>query len=189
MFSFVKERKALAALAAVSPGVEALILTTGPAERAAALAVANAMLLAGASQWGRAFSHAPMKLDRETACDALSVLADRHAKLEMAASELSGRPPADPQISACRWEVAATQAVMVTAGASLGREHAVSARKAWTALALGRRHADEGVKALLLHAKAYSAPPVPEVGGKKADRAYLISLASSLPPMFRSKAA
>lgn len=189
MFSFVKERKALAALAAISPGVESLILATTPAERAAALAVANAMLLAGAAQWGRHFSHSPMKLGKETACDAVAVLADRHSKLEMAAADLAGRPPSDPQISACRWELAATQAVMVTAGACLAREHASAARKAWAALGAGRRHADEGVRALLLHAKAYSAPPVPEVHGRKPDRAYLTSLASNLPPMFRSRTA
>lgn len=188
MFSFVKERKALAALAAISPGAEAAILATTPPERAAALAVANAMLLAGATQWGRAFSHAPMRLGRETACDAVCVLADRHATLEIAAGDLSGRPPSDPQISACRWEIAATQAVIVTAGASLGREHAAAAKKVWAALGMARRHADEGVKALLQHARAYSAPPIPETTGRKADKAYLTALASSMPPMFRPKA-
>lgn len=189
MFSFVKERKAEAALAAISPGVLSLISSASPLERAAALAVANAMLIAGTAQWGREFAHAPMKLEKETACDALSVLADHHAKLEISAAALSGRPASDPQISACKWELVATQVVMVTAGASMGREYADIAREAWRALGVARRHSEEAVKALLHYGKAYSLDPVPLPKGKKADRAHLTTLASSLPPMFRTRKA
>lgn len=187
MFSFVKERKAEAALAAISPGVLALIGSATPTERAAALAVANAMLLSGAAQWGRAFSHEPMKISREAACDALCVLADHHLKLEGAAGSVVGRPPSDPQVSACKWELVATQVVMVTTGASFGRQYADVARKAWQALSAARRNAPEAVRALMEYARAYSIDPVPPVNGKNADRDYLSALASSLPPMFRRR--
>lgn len=186
MFSFVKERKAVAALEAIAPGAVATVTSATPVERAAALAVANAMLIAGMSQWGREFAHAPMKLPREAAVDALCVLADHHAKLEQSAEDLSGRPAADPQISACRWELAATQVVMVTTGAGLGRQYASAARECWKVLGASRRHADGAVKAMLRYAKAYSVDPVPAAGGRRPDRARLLSLASALPPMFRS---
>jgi len=187
MFSFVKERKAEAALEAIAPGVVATVSSTTPVERAAALAVANAMLIAGTAQWGREFAHAPMKLPREAAVDALCVLADRHAKLEESIAALSGRPVADPQISACRWEVAATQVVIVTAGASLGKQYAEAARECWKILGAARRHADEATKAMLRYAKAYSVDPVPAIRGRKPDREHLFSLASALPPMFRTR--
>ena len=188
MFSFVKERKAEAALSAIAGGIESLVASASPIERAAAVAVANAMLIAGSKQWGREFSHAPMKLPRETAIDALSVLADHHAKLEISAAALAGRAPADPQISCCKWEIVATQVVMVTAGASLGRDYAQAARSAWASLSAARRHAEDAVKAMLYHSKAYGIPPIPPCG-RKPDRAGIMALATSLPPMFRKKKA
>lgn len=188
MFSFVKERKAEAALSAIVGGLEGVVSSASPVERAAAVAVANAMLIAGSKQWGREFSHAPMKLSREIASDAVSVLADHHAKLEMAASALSGRAASDPQISCCRWEIVATQVVMITAGASFGKLYADAARSAWRTLSSARIHADEAVAAMLYHSKAYSTPPVPACG-RKTDRDGLLALASTLPPMFRKKKA
>lgn len=189
MFSYVKERKAETALKAIAPTAVATVSSATPVERAAALAVANAMLIAGEAQWGREFAYAPMKLPREAAIDALCVLADHHAKLEQAISVLPGRPAADPQTAACRWEIAATQAVMVTAGASLGSQYASAARECWKILGASRRHADEAVNMMLRYAKAYSVDPVPAIRGRRPDREHLASLASVLPPMFRHRKA
>lgn len=182
MFTFVKERKAVAALESLSPGIQEFAAGCTPVERAAALAAANAMLITGAKAWGRAYSHEPMRLGNEAAWDAVCVLADRHAGLEAAASDLVGRPASDLQASAWKWDTLATQVVMVTVGCSLDRRYAAAARDGWKTLWSARRAAREAARRMDEHSRAYSVAPVP---GRRTDLAYLETLASTLPPMFR----
>lgn len=187
MFEFIKERKAAAALDLVVERLPGTLASCSGMERCAARAVANAMLLAGVGDYGRDFAHAPMKLDPIKAFDAVSNLADRHRQKCDAGDSLSGRPAHDPVFSAYKWEMLAIETVMVTIGCSIHGDARSSARTTWESLKKVGMHADDAVRALQIYAKAYSIDPVPMVSGRKIDKAYLVSLASHLPPMFRPK--
>jgi len=182
-----RQKDAIEILDGILPSILPQISAVPAGERAAALAVANAMLLAGAEKWGRNLSHSPMKLSPAAASEAVTSLAAHHRSIENAISEAGIRPADDPYPAACRWELIATKLVMVTAGARMGRSYAEAAGAAWRKISSARRAAEDGVRLLQEYAQAYSVSPVPLFGNRKPDRQLLLSLASSLPPMFRSK--
>lgn len=161
--------------------------TSNMSERSAALAVANAMILAGAETWGRNFSHQPMKITQQVAIEAIKHLSDHHKSIEASASDLRGRPPGDLFVSACRWELIATKLVIITAGASLRRSYASAASRGWKDISHSRQHASDGVRLLESYAREYGVTPIPTFKGKEVNRALLMSLATVLPPMFRAK--
>lgn len=187
MFDFIKERKASAALDAVSSRIPETLKTLSGVERCAGMAVANAYLLAGVQDYGKEFALAPMKIRRDFALDAVSHLTDKHRQKTGAAERLRGRPERDPVFSAWKWETFAIELVMVTAGCSISESARNAARKTWEELKACIVFADEAVEALRLYAKAYSIEPVPPVSGRKTDEKWLKSLAANRPPMFLSK--
>ncbi|NTF17387.1 hypothetical protein G6L37_03040 [Agrobacterium rubi] len=187
MFDFIKERRAVAALDAVAQRLPRTLSTCTGVERCAAKGLANAYLLAGAADYGNDFSHAPMKLRPETVYDAVANLSDQHRRKLDAADSLSGRPAVDPGFSAWKWEMLAIELVIVTAGCSIHGDARTAAGETWNALKKVGLHVDEAVKAMQNYARIYAINPVPAVGSKKIDRAWLVSLTSHMPPMYRRK--
>lgn len=188
MFDFIKERKAAAALDAVSTRIPKTLKSLTGVERCAGMAVANAHLLAGVQDYGQSFALAPMKIERAFVLDAVSHLTDKHRQKTAAAEQLRGRSERDPVFSAWKWETFAIELVMVTVGCSINENARAAARETWEALRHCLVHADEAVAALRLYAKAYSIEPVPPVAGRQSDDKWLKSLAANRPPMFLSKA-
>lgn len=187
MFEFIKERKATAALDAVSLRLPRTLASCSGVERCAAKGVANAYLLAGAADYGSEFAHAPMKLRPETVYDAVCGLADQHRQKLDASDALSGRPAIDPVFSAWKWEMLALELVIVTVGCSIHGDARICAGKTWDALKKVGMHVDEAVGAMQNYGRIYSIDPVPSVGRRKIDRAWLVSLTSHMPPMYRRK--
>lgn len=187
MFEYIKERKALAALAAVSQRLPRTLDSCSGVERCAAKGVANAYLLAGAADYGTDFSHAPMKLKPEVVYDAVVNLFDQHRQKADSADELSGRPAIDPVFAAWKWEMLALELVIVTAGCSIHGDARQSAGTTWNALKKVGLHVEAAVHAMQSYSKIYSIDPVPAVGSRKIDRAWLVSLTSHMPPMYRKK--
>lgn len=187
MFEFIKERRALAALDAVSQRLPKTLSSCSGVERCAAKGVANAFLLAGASDYGKDFAHAPMRLRPETVYDAVANLSDQHRQKLDAADALSGRPAVDPVFAAWKWEMLALELVIVTVGCSIHGDARQAAGTTWNALKKVGLHVDEAVRAMQNYARIYSIDPVPAVGSRKIDRAWLVSLTSHMPPMYRKK--
>lgn len=187
MFSFVNERKAVNALAALVSTTPASVTSATPVERAAALILSNVLLVVGSRTWGREVLHAPNRLPRQVAVDAVCVMADEHARLETAAAALDGRSINDPAVRALRWEVMANEVVTITIGVSLVEKGQASVRECWKALWGSNRSRDEALKVMAQYAKAYSIEPTPRIGGKRPSEDYLRKLGSALPPMFRPK--
>lgn len=185
MFQFIKERKALAALDAIALRLPKTLQSCSGIERCAAKGVANAYLLAGVEDYGRNFAHDPMRLKAETVYDAVANLSDKHRQKIDASSVLSGRPAADPSFSAWKWEVLALELVIVTAGCSIHGDARVAAGTTWNSLKKVGLHVDDAVSAMQRYAKTYAIDPIPAVGGRRIDRAWLVSLASHMPPMYR----
>lgn len=187
MLSFVKERKAVSAVSDLISSVPAQIKAATTVERAAALILANVLLLVGSKAWGRGVLLAPTKMDREIIVDAVCIMVDEHARLEASASSLNGRPVSDPALSAFRWEVVANEVVTLTLGMGLDPNARSVVYASWKSLWSARRFSDEAVKAMAYYAKSYSVEPTPKIDGKRPDVVMLRRLGQTLPPMFRPK--
>lgn len=188
MFNFIHERKALESLERVSDGAAERIATNTPVRRAAALAVANATLIVSAKKWGKNVSHAPMKLTPEISAEAVSAFSDRLDRLSLNAESLQGRPAGDPAVDSFKWDLMATEVLILTLGASLSSEAAKEAGKCWKSLWAARRRAEDAARLMMHFSKSYSTTPIPLASpSEKVSLERLISLASVLPPMYRPK--
>lgn len=185
-FAFVKERKAEALLLNASANIMEFIKHLSPTERAAALAWTNAALLAGRAEYGREIAHAPMKLPKEKAIKAIMDFGAYRRQIEDAAEKVTNRPAHDPAISAYKWELLGSQTVMVTAGASLRKDARLAARSVWKVLGQAIPYAREAVKLMTIYGTTYDVEVITPVPNKNSDKAFLMGLASSLPPMFRA---
>lgn len=172
------------ALAVIAPELINFIRSVSAIERCSALAVSNALLLKSASHWGREITHQPMKIKPEKITAVLDALHDQYVRLEAAFDNTDGSNMHDIYVMACKWEMVATQVVMVTVGASLSREYANVANQAWKHLAKSRHVAQLAVNSLLEYGKFYKDSPVPLLPGKQPTKHYLFALATNLPPMF-----
>lgn len=190
MFDFIQERKAVESLEAVAAGVVDRLAAATPVRRAAALAVANATLIASAPKWGKEVTHAPMKMSPKVAAEAVSAFANSREKLIHNSEELNGRPATDPAVDAFQWDLMAHEVLIVTLGASLNPAAASAAGKCWKRLYASRRHAENAARLMMHFSKSYSTSPIPMASKKeKLTEKKLISLASVLPPMYRPKKA
>jgi hypothetical protein len=185
MFEFIKERKAHSALDLVAERLPRTLSAASGLERCAAKGVANAYLLAGVADWGQNFSHAPMRLAPKRVYDAVANLYDQHRQKLDSADSLNGRPAIDPVFAAWKWEMLALELVIATAGCSIHPDARVAAGTTWDALKKVGIHVSSAVDAMEIYARTYAIDPVPRVGKRKTDRAWLVSLVSHMPPMYR----
>lgn len=185
-FAFVKERKAEALLSNAAENVMDFVQQLSPSERAAALAWANAALLAGIPEYGREFAHAPTKINPEKAVKAIMDFGAYRRQIEDAAESVNDRPAHDPAVAAYKWELLGSQTVMVTAGAALTKQARGAARDIWAVLGKATPYAKDAVRAMLIYGKTYDVEVIPPVPNKKGDKTFLLALASTLPPMFRA---
>lgn len=185
-FHFVKERKAEALLANAVGNISDFVKQLTPTERACALAWANASLLAAKAEYGREIAHAPMRMKPETAVKAVMDFGSYRRQIEDAVEGVDKRAAHDPAISAFKWELLGSQAVMVTAGAVLTKDARTAAKAIWQILGQSIPYAREAVRLMTIYGKTYDVEVIPPIPNKKGDKDFLLALASSLPPMFRA---
>ncbi len=190
MFSFVKQKKVLAALGETAPLVVPRLSTLAPVEKAQVLAVANAFMVAGGFVYGRNFSHSPMTLDLrdeekvEQRYDAVLEFASQLEQIGQVASKVDGLRVDDPKLAAFKRELSGCEVAMMTAGAVFHEGARRAAIDSWRSLSKSIPFAGDAVRLLLLYQKTHSLDPVVRINGKAPDAALLLSLASTLPPMF-----
>lgn len=190
MFSFVKQKKILAVLGETSPRVVPRLATLSPIEKAQVLAVANAFMVAGGYIYGRGFSHSPMALDLkdepkvDQRYDAVLEFSEQLELIHQAAPKLDGLSVDDPKLAAFKRELSGCEVALVTAGAVFHEGARRAAIDAWRTLSKSIPFASDAVKLLLVYEKTHSLEPVVRINGKAPDAALLLSLASTLPPMF-----
>lgn len=192
MFGFFKERRARAVVQSTLPSLPEGIQLLGRVDRAATLAIANAMLEAGADTWGPQVLRNPNLLPKPACIEAVLVLANHHGQLRTQALEpMQRRNMEDVAYAQAMRELRATELLIGTLGASLvdGRKPAVN--EAWKLLWESRDQALDGAKALVDFAKHAKALPVPKAKARpgKTMGADLVRLASTLPPFLRRKPA
>lgn len=186
-FAFIRERKAASLLDNAAGDVMNFASQLSSLERSATLAWSNAALLAGIAKYGRAFAYAPMRMKRERAVDAVLDFAAYRMQVETVLRDISDRPAHDPATSAFKWEMLGSSVAMLTAGASFHSGARQAAREAWKLLGTARPYAREAVRVMSIYGKTYGVEVVPRIPGKTDDKPFLLALASTLPPMFRSK--
>lgn len=169
----------------ISSKLRSLLVSLSPAEKAAAIAVANAMLLRGASAWGNSVTHSPKDIPLKTLSDALDVLFSRYNDITAKMDNLGEFEVGDPYVSACKWELAAVQLVILTISVRLSKTYSSAALSSWKQLWKYRRFAPDAVNLMVRYAETYGVPPLPLPDGKKINKSYLMALSSTLPPMFR----
>jgi hypothetical protein len=190
MFSFVKQKKVLAALGEIAPRVVPRLTTLSPIEKAQVLAVSNAFMVAGGFIYGRGFSHSPMALDLkdepkvDQRYDAVLEFADQLELIHQVAPKVDGLRMDDPKLAAFKRELSGCEVALVTAGAVFHEGARRAAIDGWRSLSKAIPFAGDAVKLLLLYQKTHSLEPVVRINGKAPDATLLLSLASTLPPMF-----
>jgi len=187
MFSFVKQRKAENVVGTLASSTPEAVDKASSIERAAALVLTNVLMFVGAKSWGRQLIERPAALPRNTAIDAVCLLADEHARLESAADTLDGRPVTDPAIMAYRWELLANEVVTLTVGSGFSADAAQAMRQCWKSLWSARRSCDDAVRAMMFYAKSYSIEPTPRIDGLVPSADFLRKMGRTLPPTFRRK--
>lgn len=186
-FAFIKERKANNLLDNAASNILDFVSELSATERAAALAWSNAALLAGVHEYGKAFAYTPMKIERKIAIKAVNDFGHFREQIEGAATKVHNRGAHDPAVSAYKWELLGSQVVILTAGASLHKDARDAARAIWRILETSKPHARQAVQAMSLYSKAYDVDAIPQIPRKEINKSLLLSLASTLPPMFRQK--
>ncbi|GJD91605.1 hypothetical protein BHAOGJBA_5153 [Methylobacterium hispanicum] len=153
------------------------------AERAAIMAVANALLASVAARHGDLVMRRPSTLDRDDAAAIVAELSLSMAKLSLASEELSGRDFGDPVLDGIHRQMRATELVVGTLGMAMDPSGKRVVVEAWSNLYAARRHARAAVAALLAFQEETGTSPFPEgVPSKPSD---LLALATTAPPFLR----
>ena len=161
-----------------------------PVERAATLAIANALLSVAADKWGGAVVERPQALSPNVAASIVNALAESHAKALAALRAYSDRGMDDATYSQAMRQVRATEVAMGAVGRRFtGPEGVKAVNGAWKALWNARGMAPDAATVLLRFAKVSGgADALPRAPGRNGPyvRDEVVRLASSLPAMYRA---
>lgn len=188
MFSFKsKKQDNSGVLERIADNLQGIISGLSSIDRVAAFTYANALLLVCASTWGDEVTSAPEKLKRNVANETISSLLVSYARIEESFRETNGASASDPFVMACRWEMVSTQLVMITMAVSFDPKYAKISRECWKELWASQRSAPQAVDAIMEFSAEYNKVPFYMVEGRTFNRKFVIALATSLPPMFKTK--
>lgn len=192
LFGFLKERRARSVVEGVLPALPEGVQLLGRADRAATLAIANAMLEVAAASWGPDALRDPAALPKRTAAEAVLVLAGHHVRLRTEQLEpMQRRNMDDIAYSQAMRQLRATELLIGTLGGCLLDSKPAGVRASWKMLWEAREHAVEGgrtLAAFMRHARARPVPACKSAPGKLT-AADLVRLCSTLPPFLRPRKA
>ncbi len=192
MFGVFRERRARAAMALVVGSVGEGVGLLSPVDRAATMAIANALLSVAAEHWGRVVVERPQALSGATAATIVNMLAESHGKALSALKAYGDRGMGDATYSQAMRQVRATEVAMGAVGRRFtGPEGVREVNGAWKALWNARGMADEAATVLLRFTKVSGgADALPRTASRNGPyvRDDVVRLASTLPAMFRRPA-
>lgn len=190
IFDYFRARRARSVVLNTLPSLPESVRLLSPVDRAATLAIANAMILVAADTWGTAAKSNPSSLKRKATAEMVMVLAAHHITLVRERLEpMQKRNMQDIAYSQAMREIRATELLICTMGASLVEGRKPGVAESWKLLIEARAHAVEGAKALAAFARHAKVPPLPQSKtiGKKLSGEILVKLASSPPPFLARK--
>jgi hypothetical protein len=183
---FFIERRARRAAAAATAAIGDAFAGQSAHERAAIMAISNAILASVASQHGDLVLTRPAALKRSTVSTILAELSTSLSKLSAVLDALSDREHGDPVLDGVHRQMRATELVVATLGISLDPKAKSPVLEAWRTLYKARRHAGEAVAALTAFREETGTSPVPE--GVPSGRGDLLAMATTPPPFLVAKA-
>lgn len=185
--NFFTRRRARRATFAARAALAGAFAGQPPAERAAIMAVANAILASVAARHGDAVLLRPAALRKDEAAAIIAELSVSITKLSLSLDRLSDRDFGDPVLDGVHRQMRATELVVGTLGTALDPSGKRIVAEAWSALYGARRHAKAAVAALLAFQEETGISPVPEgVPSRPAD---LLAMATTAPPFLRARTA
>lgn len=188
MFKFLRVRRARTVVEQVSSGIAENIALLPPVDRAATLAIANAMLLAAAEPWGKDIVLNPYGLHRDVAVELVFELAQRQTHiLNDVLVPLQKRNMDDVLYAQSMRQLRAVEVLISTVGVSIVPEAKDSAIAGWKMMWKARGNAEDAASVLVQFHKHAGSRPLPQIPGRKVGRQELIDLARTVPPFLRKK--
>ncbi len=190
MLGMFREKRARLAMAQVAAGIAEGVQVLSPVDRAATMAIANALLAVAAERWGREVVESPKTLSAGAAASIVVMLSEAHAKCLEALKAQRDRGMGDLTYSQAMRQLRATEAAMGAVGRRFldpGGVRAVT--DAWKALWTSRSKAPEAAEVLLRFTQMNGADALPRTASRNGpfEREEVVRLASTLPPMFQRK--
>lgn len=188
MFGFLRVRRARTIIEQIGPGLADNLAKLPLVDRAATLAIVNAMLLAGGQQWGPKVAQAPHRLTKDTATEVIFELAERQSQvLNDVLIPLQKRNMSDVVYAQAMRQLRALELMIVTMGAAIDPLASRRAVAGWKVLLKARASASEAALVLIQYSQHAKARPLPAIQGKTLTRANLVELAQIAPPFLIKK--
>ena len=187
MLSFFRRRRARTIVEHVRSSLMAGLAALSGPDRAAVMAIANALIDVAAERWGAAVANRPMTLDPDLASEIVVALSESHERVfEERLQPISNRGMEDVAFAQSMRQLRAYEVVIATLGAS-----GSVVGEAWKLLWLARDNAAQGAEELRRFSKFADADPVPRSKKlrRRAELADLVRLSTTLPAFFLKKPA
>lgn len=187
MLNFIKVRRARSIVEQVGVDIVDSLSALSPADRAATMAIANAMLLAASKRWGKAVLDAPETIETKSAMTMVFELAAMHQNVVSGYLEpMRHRGMQDVTFAQGVREARAAEIVVATVGMALIPESRQRVVQAWKVLWNARTEAEDGIALLLQFASHSKTSPFPAIG-IRMDKPKAMQFATSIPPFLRPK--
>lgn len=186
---FFKKRRVRTIVDQSLPTLERRLRGLSSGEKAATLAVANAMIVALSRETGLPIATDPKSIAPDDAVKLVSGLAQSHVVLVEKVKSF-GEKVSRTVVSQMLREAHATEIVMTTASVCLDPARMPAVRAAWKVLFEGRAHARGAVPLLGAFMKESGGrSPLASVSTRRWKTSEIVQLASSVPPFLRPKKA
>ena len=191
MLSFFRRRRARTIVEHVRSSLMAGLTALSGPDRAAVMAIANALIDVASDKWGAAVATRPMALEPDRAADIVVALSESHERVfEERLQPIAGRGMEDIAFAQSMRQLRAYELVIATLGAAAAdKSSGAVVGEAWKLLWLARGNAEQGAEELRRFSKFANADPVPRSNKlrRRAELADLVRLSTTLPAFFLKK--
>lgn len=187
--AYFNERRARAIVLNVLPSLDQGVQNFSPIDRAACLAIVNALIESAADVWGKSVLQGPSATAKPKVVDMILHLAERHSRLmDESIDPMRKRNMQDIAYAQAMRELRAIELVVGTYGAVLVPGPKPSVSGTWRMLWSARGAAEAGAQALVAFSKHARAQPFPRSKRRqKMSVADVVAMCSTLPPFLAPK--
>lgn len=193
MLSFFRRRRARTIVEHVRSSLMAGLTALSGPDRAAVMAISNALIDVAAERWGAAVANRPMTLNPDLSAEIVVALSESHERVfEERLEPIANRGMDDIAFAQSMRQLRAYEVVIATLGAAAADKSSGSVvGEAWKLLWLARENAAQGAEELRRFSKFADADPVPRSKKlrRRAELADLVRLSTTLPAFFLKKPA
>lgn len=187
--AYFNERRAKAVVLNVLPSLDQGVQHFSPIDRAACLAIVNALIEVAADTWGKGILQGPSATAKAKVVDMILHLADRHSRImDESIDPMRKRNMQDIAYAQAMRELRAIELVIGTYGAVLVPGPKPSVSGTWRMLWAARGAAEGGAQTLVAFSKYTRTQPFPRSRRRqKMSVADVVAMCSTLPPFLGRK--